>query len=146
MGTDDNRELVRIILGPDFPIEFHAWDGKNLRELTRTCHIGIAPLFGGDDFSGSKPPNKAIIMNYSGLPVVAGENESNRTYLVDGVNGFIAKGKDDWYDYILKLILDEQLRSYMSAQARRSAGDYMPSKVSVRLLKDLFESGLLPKL
>jgi glycosyltransferase involved in cell wall biosynthesis len=56
-----------------------------------------------------------------GLPVVATPTGSNLEIINDGVNGFLASSPQEWYDRIITLIDNPELRTSMGEAARKTA-------------------------
>ena len=52
------------------------------------------------------------------LPVVASPVGVNKTIVENGVTGFVARSKSDWFKYLEKLIQNKKLRKSMGAAGR----------------------------
>jgi len=74
--------------------------------------IGCCPLT-DTTFNRAKTYIKAMEYAASGAPVVASPTVYN-LLIEHGVDGYIAETEDDWFDYLSRLIEDEQQRSEMA--------------------------------
>ena len=117
LGTDDNAVLAKTLL-PGVPLRFVEWSADASSAEMSRAHIGINPVL-DDPFNWAKPANKSVILNYFGLPVVASTNKANKTWIVPGMNGFVAANADEW-EWALRAFSDESIAK-MSAHARRAA-------------------------
>ncbi len=59
---------------------------------------------------------KTMIYMAGGVPVVASPVGDNSTEIQDGINGFLAKDKQEWIEKLEKLILDPNLRTRVGTQ------------------------------
>jgi len=76
-----------------------------------------------------------------GIPTVASDTETNREIMTNGVNGFLAKGENEWIDSISRLIESPELRRTLSLAGRRTIEEKCSLKKSVNsLLEVLSES------
>lgn len=144
LGTRDNRNLAEQIFGTKL-IEFHEWDPKTIGAVMGSAHVGVAPAFLGDPFSASKPANKAVIINYARLPVVASATEANQDYVKEGVNGFVARDNDEWLSSLRTLAGSPSLRLQMGENGRKMALNYEPEPVVARMvhiIDKLFQESL----
>ena len=55
------------------------------------------------------------------IPVVALDDEAFRDAVVDGLNGYLFKTKEDYCTYIIKLMTDKKIYTQMCKQARINA-------------------------
>ncbi|MGA2186420.1 MAG: methyltransferase domain-containing protein [Bryobacteraceae bacterium] len=133
MGTCDNRELANRLLGADI-VEFHEWSPSTIASLMRSAHAGVAPAFLDDPFSAAKPPNKAIILNYMRLPVVASATSAYSQYVVDGVNGFVARDEAQWIHALRTLAHNPSLAQTMGQRGRTMAASFEPGAVVDRMV------------
>jgi glycosyltransferase involved in cell wall biosynthesis len=56
-----------------------------------------------------------------GIPVVASAVGEQKYVIKHGINGYLAKHEEDWYNYLKILIEDESLRESMGREGRRTA-------------------------
>ena len=105
---------------PDFNFDFiyKQWELKSEQEDLLKMHIGIMPLKQGPWFEG-KCGFKLIQYHACGIPAVASPVGVNGLITLHNETGFIAHDKNEWKNYLKKLIADASLRSKMSVAARR---------------------------
>jgi len=72
-----------------------------------------------------------------GLPVVAADNRGTRTFIKNGVNGFILRhdSEDEFANAIDSLLKYENLLKSMSLESEKSTGDYEIENILNRLKK-----------
>jgi glycosyltransferase involved in cell wall biosynthesis len=90
-------------------------------ENVASVDINIAPLEIGNPFCESKSELKFFEAGIVQVPSVAAATEPFREAIIDGVDGFVAKGEDEWREKLEKLITDENLRKEMGEKARMKA-------------------------
>ncbi len=72
-----------------------------------------------------------------GLPVAAYNTKGPKDIIIDGVNGYLAKGDDDIADKIIRFLSDNKLRRSFKAQALKRARQYNVDIILERFFKDL---------
>jgi len=87
-----------------------------LHELS-TFDIGIMPLT-DDEWSRGKGNYKQLQYMALGIPSVVSPVGVNTTLLVEGVNGYPAKTKQEWEEKLSKLIENKALREEMGKRSR----------------------------
>jgi len=132
MGTTDNRELASKLVGQDL-IEFHEWAPQTISGIIRSCDIGIVPGFSDDPFSMAKPPNKAIIFNHFGLPVVASATPANEEWLNGAQSGFVVNDTEGWVKALKTLIIGRELAIRMGRNGQIASGSYHPAMSAERV-------------
>jgi len=80
--------------------------------------INIVPLEIGNPFCESKSELKFIEAGAVKIPTVAAATRPYQEAIIEGVDGFIADGEEQWFQKLEKLILDENLRKSMGEKAR----------------------------
>lgn len=92
------------------------------------AHVGFAPL-GGGEFDVCKSELHWLDMSAAGIPVIAQRMMGGGPYGVieHGVDGLLARGRQEWSDACRRLIASESLRADIvaAAQARLDA-EYHP--------------------
>jgi hypothetical protein len=84
--------------------------------------IGIAPLV-GDGFDSAKSELHWLEYTMAGAATIAqrwpgGEDAGPYNVIRDGVDGFLARGRQEWYDALKKLVKEPNLRADMTAAAK----------------------------
>lgn len=72
-----------------------------------------------------------------GLPVAAYNTKGPKDIILDGVNGFLAKGKDDIAAKIIKYLNDAALKRSFKKEALKRAREYDVDVILSRFLRDL---------
>jgi glycosyltransferase involved in cell wall biosynthesis len=97
---------------------FTKWTKANeIIELKR-IHIGLMPLY-DDELANGKCGFKAIQYMALGIPAVVSPVAVNKQIVDHGINGYHCSTEEDWYMYLEKLILDEDLRRHFGVEARK---------------------------
>jgi glycosyltransferase involved in cell wall biosynthesis len=84
--------------------------------------IAVAPLV-DNLFNRAKSNLRCIEYQACKYPIVAGYVEPYK-YIKNGISGFLAKEREDYYFYIEKLILNEKIRKEMGEAGYNQAKDY----------------------
>jgi hypothetical protein len=144
-AADDHRKDLRTVyLGAIGPAQFaevrsagfdEAWPAVPYQEWPRTLassypEIGVAPLR-LDRWSSCKSELHWLEFAACGAPSVLERSSGPGPYDVvrDGVDGFLARGRQEWHDAIGRLAGSAQLREDIGSAAReRILADYSPSK------------------
>ncbi len=101
------------------PILFVKWDLAKEMEVIRSFDVGIMPLV-DTPYSRGKCGLKLLQYMAAGVPVVASPVGVNKEIVEDGVNGFLAKDDEEWYEKVKILIGDEGLRRRLGQEGRRT--------------------------
>ena len=80
----------------------------------------------------------------SSLPVVALDDDSFRTVVIDGLSGYLFKNKNEYVTRVLELASDKQLRIRMGTQGRINAEPYSSRYFAERVL-DVYKIALKGK-
>jgi|GEM_PF-994514 len=102
-----------------------AWGPVSVYETMQAADIGIIPIEVDPvrDPTGEwklKSENRLTLMMAMGLPVVATPIPSYEPVVEQGVNGFLARRLDDWWNY-LGALRDPVLRRRIGQKARETA-------------------------
>lgn len=81
--------------------------------------INLAPLEVGDAFCEAKSELKWIEAGAVGVPTVASATRTFREAIVDGEDGFVAEGEDEWVAKLSQLVENTDLRRKMGLAARK---------------------------
>jgi glycosyltransferase involved in cell wall biosynthesis len=101
-----------------FDFIFRKWQEETEIEDLLQMHIGVMPLKQGTWFEG-KCGFKLIQYHACGIPAVASPTGVNPLITLQNRTGFIANNKEEWKDYLKKLIADAALRSSMGEAGRK---------------------------
>jgi glycosyltransferase involved in cell wall biosynthesis len=114
--------ILRIIGGNhksfDFEIENYEWNIMTEYYLLNSSDIGIMPLF-NSEWEQGKCGYKLIQYMNARLPVIASPTSANNDIVINNFNGFIANNSEEWKLYLMKLIVDGNLRSKLGSNARK---------------------------
>jgi glycosyltransferase involved in cell wall biosynthesis len=124
---------MRLVLtGPiDTDLALEAYEGQIERVLfiprekffshIATLDINLAPLELDNPFCESKSELKFFEAGIVGVPTVAVANQTFREAIEDGVDGYVARGTEEWIQKIGHLISDREARLRMGEKARETA-------------------------
>jgi len=101
----------RVVIQPYMPeMKYFAYKAS--------MDITIAPLELGNPFTDSKSELKIFESALVGVPTVASPTASYRKCITDGIDGFLARTREEWYKKLSLLIEDPSLRRKMGESAR----------------------------
>lgn len=84
------------------------------------CDINIVPLETGNPFCEAKSELKFFEAGIMGIPTVASATVPYCEAISDGVDGFVAKNDEEWFQKLSHLIEDEKLRLEIGEKARQT--------------------------
>ena len=102
------KVLDRWVNIVDYPAMLKGWD----------LDIGIAPLR-DNAFNRAKSNLRWLEYSTLSLPTVASNVRPFAESIRNGNDGFLCTSKQEWYDTLKNLIVNEELRSKIGAEARR---------------------------
>ena len=108
-------------------------------ELCRDFDILVAPLQHTSWYEGKSALRVGIGMAM-GIPIVASPVGEQKYVVKHGVNGFIARNEEEWYNYLRILIEDDNLRRRMGREGRKIAEKELSIEVNGRKLYDIISS------
>jgi glycosyltransferase involved in cell wall biosynthesis len=122
IGSRFNNVVLRIICDDFFDlqnmkVEKCLWSLEKQIEDLAESHIGLSPLPSDRFTKGKSGGFKILQYAAAGLPVIASLGV-NADCVREGVNGFLAGGRDDWVEKISRLLRDSQLRKQMGRAGR----------------------------
>jgi glycosyltransferase involved in cell wall biosynthesis len=72
-----------------------------------------------------------------GIPVIASPVGEQKYVVKHGVNGFLARNEEEWYNYLKMLIEDEDLRKRIGREGRKTAEKELSLEVNGRKLYEI---------
>jgi glycosyltransferase involved in cell wall biosynthesis len=90
---------------------------------TLALDIGIAPLL-NDEFNAGKSCLKYLEYSANGIPAVYSDTVVYNKSVQHGKTGFLASTPEQWYLYLSKLILTEQIRKAIAKDAFMDVWDH----------------------
>ena len=92
-------------------------------EILQQIDIGLMPM-PQSVFDLGKFPLKLIKYMAAGASVVCSPVGSNMEIIEEGVHGYFACGPDEWYEKIIQLINDKDMRVAMGKRGRKKVEEY----------------------
>jgi len=74
-----------------------------------------------------------------GIPVVASPVGEQKYVIKHGVNGFLARNEEEWYNYLRILIEDDDLRRRMGREGRKTAEKELSLEVNGERLYEIIK-------
>ena len=102
---------------PGLDVTSVTWRAETEADDLRPLDVGLMPL-PDDEWSRGKCGMKALQYMALGIPPVVSPVGANVEIVRDGVEGFHARGADEWLERMRLLLRDEALRAQMGARAR----------------------------
>lgn len=109
---------ANIPLDENLEIELVNWNAETEAEELLSSDIGVMPLK-ETLWEKGKCGFKLIQYMACGLPVVASALPANIEIVDDGANGYIVRNDEEWYYFLEKLIVDENLRKKFGQAGRK---------------------------
>lgn len=128
IGIRYNNIILRIICDSFFDwqkvkIEKRKWSIQTRGLDLSTSDIGLAPL-PDNPFTRGKCSFKVLEYSAAELPVIASPIGTNAEYVKDTITGFLVTDHKQWYDRIVQLIENSDLRKEMGAEGKKYAQQY----------------------
>lgn len=124
---------------PGVNMEAMAWKSESEVEDLACIDIGVMPL-PDDEWSKGKCGLKALQYMALGIPTICSPVGVNATIIEDGVNGFLASGKDEWIEKIKQLMNSVELRRKFGQAGRKTVEEKYSAKVVAPQVLELFGS------
>jgi len=99
--------------------DIYKWIRDKFPRYMDETDILVAPL-NDNLYNRCKSSIKFLETSSAGIPGIYQKIHQYEEVVVDGVNGFLADNREDWYNSIKKLILDKELRKKMGQEAFRT--------------------------
>jgi glycosyltransferase involved in cell wall biosynthesis len=103
----------------DVPTEFIPWSAENEVNDLHKMDIGLYPI-PANEWSLGKSSLKALTYMSIAIPFVATAYGTNYRIMQEGVQGFMAKDEKEWFDKIIRLTDDVNLRRQMGRAGRKT--------------------------
>lgn len=137
IGSSYKNVSLRIICNCFFdlknmPVEKYVWSVDTQAADLAACDIGLAPL-PEDKFTKGKCGFKILQYQACGLPVVASPVGVNAEYVIDGINGFHAQNRQQWFEKTAQLIEDSQLRKQMGLKGKEAVEQFDLQRLGEKL-------------
>lgn len=113
------------IVGGDFSINglsnviSKPWSAKEEIKDLMTFDIGIMPM-PDNEWTKGKCGFKAILYMSMGIACVCSPVGVNKEIIIDGVNGFLAHTEEEWFEKLILLITDSNLRKKLGMAGRKT--------------------------
>jgi len=114
------REQIRV---PGVETETRSWQLDREVDDFQSLDIGVYPI-GNDAWSSGKSGFKAVQYMATGIPFVMSSTGVCATMGIAGRTHLLATTDDEWYDALLRLIRDAELRRSMASAGRAFAEEH----------------------
>lgn len=94
------------------------YDQKTMIDEVLAMHVGVFPLYAGDD-ALSRGSLKALIYMSGGVASVSQRYGDNREVIEDGETGLLAGSEEEWLTQLRRLLDDRALRDSIAAKGLR---------------------------
>ena len=141
-----DKITLKIISNKSIEIEgvniiFRKWSNETEVEEIQSSHIGIMPLR-DDEWSRGKCGLKLLQYMAAGIPSAASPVGVNKEIISDGVNGFLASSEDEWYEKLLRLCEDFELRSKIGLEGRKTVEEKYSIEKWAPRLAEIYKEGI----
>jgi glycosyltransferase involved in cell wall biosynthesis len=99
-------------------VEYHRWSLESEQAMLRSFDIGLMPLSDGL-WTRGKCGYKLLQYFGVGLPAIASPVGINLEFIDHGINGYLARSENDWYQALDDLMSNVQLRENMGSAGRK---------------------------
>ncbi len=120
-------------------VETRSWCAERETADLAEMDIGVYPL-PHEEWVLGKSGLKALQYMGMGVPVVASAIGSACEFIVNGDNGFLVEGLDEWEDRLAQLIQDASLRARMGRAGRATVEQRFSVEVTAPIYLHMFES------
>lgn len=141
--TKQRLDFLQFLLDPN--IRCVAWDPVNVYRQMLDADVGIIPINAVESSANQsevpswkvKSENRLSMKMSLGLPVVSTPIPSYEPLIQQGRNGFFARDRDEWLEY-LNTLRDPAVRERVGKAARESVLQRYSMEEQARLLGNLF--------
>ena len=115
-------------------VSYQPWSLSGELPLLHSFDVGLMP-YPDNEWARGKCAFKALLYMSVGIPTVASAIGMAEEVVYPGVNGFLARTDDDWFDALDTLVVDAQLRKRLGEEGRRIAeSDFSLAQYAPRFL------------
>jgi glycosyltransferase involved in cell wall biosynthesis len=133
-------ELLLVGSGPielvGIPVNIVPWSEKTEVEIIQSFDVGIMPL-PDTTWTWGKCGYKLIQYMACSLPVIASPIGANLEIVEPGLNGFLAKGEQEWMTALNELYRDRELRELLGRNGRRKVEEHYCVQVTAPKLSEI---------
>lgn len=129
----------KLPLGDHIKVINKAWRLEDEIDDLKSFDIGIMPI-PDNDWTKGKCGLKAILYMGMGIPCVCSDVGANKEIIVDGVNGFLARTKEEWIKKLSLLISNPMLRRDMGLEGRKTVEEKYSLKVNAPIVLNVIRS------
>lgn len=121
---------------PDVKNKFIFWNKKNEINDLSDIDIGVYPLSLNNEWVIGKSGLKCLQYMAMGIPSVSTNVGNIKNIVQDGVDGYLVKTKEEWYEKLIRLIDNSKIRNKMGLMARKKVKtEYSVEVLSKKYLK-----------
>jgi glycosyltransferase involved in cell wall biosynthesis len=102
-------------------VRVHGWDPETVRQVATKCDLALIPLPLDRAMQTTKPETKLVLFWHLGLPTVVSATPSYARVMREAGMDLACASEQEWYDTLLALIEDEDLRRRAGEEGRRFA-------------------------
>ena len=118
-----------------------AWKLEEETRELQSFDIGIMPM-PDNEWTKGKCGFKALLYMACGVPVVTSPVGANLNIVEDGISGYFASTREEWFEKLSKLIEDGKLRKEMGAKGRdKVVAEYSLDHTKAALYEILAKAG-----
>lgn len=124
MGAKKNRFFGGLDL------RVHDWSIEGEKGYLEKIDVGIMPLE-DNDWTRSKGGYKLLLYMSKGVPCIASPVGINKQIVKDGITGYFANSKEEWFEKLSILLKDKKLRKQIGRESWLRANKYYSYEVNV---------------
>lgn len=130
---DECRARFRVVSShpprlPGVDVEFIPWELQTEVASLQECQIGVMPL-PDTDWARGKCGLKLLQYMAVGIAAVASPVGANREIITSGENGLLASSEQEWFEHLVRLCRDADLRTRLGEAGRRTVVERYALKV-----------------
>lgn len=125
----------------ELDIQFIPWNAADENDDLNRIDIGLMPL-PEDTWSQGKCGMKALLYMAAGKATIASPVGVNIDIIEHGKSGFLASTESEWFEYIDRLITDEQLRNQIGMAGREKVVQKYSKQAWKETLIDVYKKAM----